>query len=80
MLSQKWSRINFKMTDLAEYQQVKLSRNNKAMDTTPEQSSASAKTPALGSVRKALLQNSNRSTPGASVSFRSSTPDPEQSS
>lgn len=79
MLSQKWSRINFKMTDLAEYQQVKLSRS-KAMDTTPEQSSSSAKTPALGSVRKALLQNSNRSTPGASVSFRSSTPDPEQSS
>lgn len=69
------------MTDLVEYQQMKLKRS-KAMDTTPEQPSraATAKSTALGSVRKALLQRSNRSTPGASVSFRSSTPDPEQSS
>lgn len=67
------------MTDLVEYQQMKLKRS-KAMDTTPGQPSraSNTKSPALGSVRKALLQTSNRSTPGGSV--RSSTPDPEQSS
>jgi hypothetical protein len=75
MLSQKWSRINFKMTDLQEYQQVKSSRNNKAMDTTPEKPSgaAASRTPVI---RKPLLQTSNRSTPGT---LRASTPDPEQS-
>ena len=77
MLSQKLSRIGFKMADLDEYEQIKKKRGDKASmeaDTTPEMKpSPAAKTPA----RKTLanVPTSNRSTPGGSVSFRASTPE-----
>ncbi len=75
MLSQKLSRIGFKMADLEEYEQMKKNRGDKAMDATPEaKPSSSVKTP---TARKTLanVTTSNRSTPGGGVSFRSSTPE-----
>lgn len=77
MLSQKLSRINFKMADLAEYERAKASRG-KAMDTTPESTKLGGAAGAKLSSTKKIITNSYRSTPGGSVSFRSSTP--EQSS
>ena len=74
MLSQKLSRINFKMSDLAEYEQVKLNRK-KPMDATPEAKSEdfNAKTPKTSLA--GVMHTSNKSTPAGSVSLRSSTPE-----
>lgn len=83
MLSQKLSRIGFKMADLEEYERLKHRRSDKAMDTTPElKLGAVASNSGFKTPRKTLanLPPSNRSTPGAGMgaSLRSSTPDLEQ--
>ncbi len=74
MLSQKLSRIDFKMSDLYEYEQIKLNRS-KPMDTTPETKSGTAANIKTPRIARAVLQSSNRSTPGPNVSFRASTPE-----
>lgn len=71
MLSQKLSRIGFKMTDMEEYEQMKRRRGDKAMDTTPEAESNSFSHPPP---KKSQPPTSNMSTPGG-ASLRSSTPE-----
>ena len=77
MLSQKLSRISFKMTDLEEYEQQKRNRSDKAMDTSPELKAGAAPSPLLRTPRKTLLSMTQaiRNTPRSSGSFRSSTPE-----
>ncbi len=71
MLSQKLSRISFKMTDLEEYEEVKEARKKKARssDMAPLGSSSSPKN------RKPIPKNDG-ATPGLNnSSFRASTPE-----
>lgn len=76
--SQKLSRIGFKMIDLEEYEQLKRNKSAKSMDSTPDLKSEGATSNALLKTPRKTLGNvpsSNRSTPGQTVSFRSSTPE-----